>query len=206
MSADGCPAVTFWVFDTYLGDHDFYNRLKLAEATIKKAGCVKLVKHIKLMNEESLLTHEAMMLIDGYEGVMIRHPTGPYKHGRSTLKEGWLLKLKRFTDAEAMVVGFTQLLHNENEAKLNATGHLERSSHKAGKVPMTAIGSLVVRDLKTQVEFELGTGFTADQRRLLWIDRAKLKGRLVKYKSQPVGVKDRPRFPVFLGFRDERDL
>jgi DNA ligase-1 len=71
---------------------------------------------------------------------------------------------------------------------------------------MAALGSLLVRDLKSKVEFEIGTGFTEQQRVELWLDRMNLRGKLVKYKSQPVGVKDKPRFPVFLGWRDRRDL
>jgi DNA ligase 1 len=204
MAKEGNPAVTFHVFDTYLGDQVFYNRLKLAETMIKKAGCVKLVKHIKIMNEEALMTHEAVTLIDGYEGVMIRHPTGPYKHGRSTLREGWLLKLKRFEDSEAVILDAMPLMHNDNEAKRNELGQLERSSHKANKEARELVGSFLVRDLKTNVEFEIGTGFTEAQRRSFWKDVP--IGKIVKYKYQPTGVKDKPRFPVFLGFRDERDL
>jgi DNA ligase-1 len=63
---------------------------------------------------------------------------------------------------------------------------------------------MVVRDLKTKVTFEIGSGFSAADRIRLWKDKP--IGRIVKYKSQPVGVKDKPRFPVFLGFRDEKDL
>lgn len=206
MSRDGNPAVTFWVFDDLsLGaDQPFIRRFAGIEIRIRKVGCVKLVKHVKLLNEEALLTHEALTLSDGYEGVMIRDPEGQYKYGRSTLKEGWLLKLKRFEDAEAMIVGMTPLMHNDNEAKLNELGQLERSSHKAGKVAMRKLGSFLVRDLKTDVEFEVGTGFTEAQRLSFW--REAPFGRIIKYKSQPTGVKDKPRFPVFLGFRDERDL
>jgi DNA ligase-1 len=56
------------------------------------------------------------------------------------------------------------------------------------------------------VEFDIGTGFTADQRQLLWSVGDNLIGRVVKYKSQPTGVKEKPRFPVFLGFRDAVDM
>jgi DNA ligase-1 len=122
------------------------------------------------------------------------------------LKEGWLLKLKRFADSEAVVLAVNQLMHNTNEATTDKLGHTERSSHKAGKVPALAVGSLLVRDIKTGVDFELGTGFTEDQRYALWKKRGELVSRVVKYKYQPVGVKDKPRFPVFLGFRDKRDL
>ena len=42
---------------------------------------------------------EQRYLAQGYEGVMLRHPAGPYKPGRSTAREAWLLKLKRLRTA-----------------------------------------------------------------------------------------------------------
>jgi hypothetical protein len=36
--------------------------------------------------------------------------------------------------------------------------------------------------------------------------REVLKGRIVKYRYQPAGMKDVPRFPAYLGFRDVRDM
>ena len=59
---------------------------------------------------------------------------------------------------------------------------------------------------KEGVDFEIGTGFTEAQRIEFWKDRKNLLGKLVKYRSQEIGVKDRPRFPVFHGFRDKIDL
>jgi DNA ligase-1 len=61
------------------------------------------------------------------------------------------------------------------------------------------------------VEFSVGTGFTgADsttgERAKLWAVREKLIGRIAKVKYFASGSKDRPRFPVFLGWRDLRDL
>jgi len=156
--------------------------------------------------EAAILTWEESYLAAGYEGVMLRHPDGPYKHGRSTAKEAWLLKVKRFVDAEAKVIGYSEAQHNANEAKRNELGQLERSSHKAGKVGKQTLGALMVKDLKTGVEFDIGTGFTESQRQLLWAQGDNLIGKVVKYKSQPTGVKDKPRFPVFLGFRDKVDM
>jgi DNA ligase-1 len=56
----------------------------------------------------------------------------------------------------------------------------------------------------TGVEFEIGTGFTEADRRELWV--APPIGNLVKYKYFAYGVKDKPRHPVFLGFRSPIDL
>jgi DNA ligase-1 len=52
----------------------------------------------------------------------------------------------------------------------------------------------------------MGTGFTAEERARIWSIRTSVVGMLVKYKSFLVGVKDKPRHPVFLGFRDEEDV
>ena len=63
-----------------------------------------------------------------------------------------------------------------------------------------------MRDLTTGVEFEIGTGYTAKQRAEFWTSQP--VGKIVKYKFQPAGAKDegKPRFPVFLGFRDKADM
>lgn len=209
MAVDGEPEVTFWVFDDFTETGGFARRFHTAKRrthALMRRHRVGLVTHHEVHDEAGLFNLEENYVSLGYEGVMLRHPDGLYKHGRSTAKEAWLLKLKRFEDSEARVIGFSELMHNANEAKRNELGHLERSSHKAGKVGKRTLGALTVKDLKTGVEFEIGTGFTASQRQELWNVGDNLLGRVVKYKSQPTGVKDKPRFPVFLGFRDPRDL
>lgn len=204
MSIEGEPDVFFHVFDNFLEPGGFKQRLRAAHK--QKHTRLVAVPHEQVAHEEDVFAWERHYLAAGYEGVMLRHLDGPYKHGRSTTKEAWLLKLKRFTDAEAKIIGFTELMHNANEAKRNELGHLERSSRKAGKIGKQTLGALMVKDLKTGVEFDIGTGFTTEQRRLLWVVGDNLIGKVVKYKSQPTGVKEKPRFPVFLGFRDPRDL
>lgn len=206
MSIEGEPEVSFWVFDDFSESGGFQRRLHTAHRRIKKQKFCETVPHDMVANADELNSWEEDYLELGYEGVMLRHPDGPYKHGRSTAKEGWLLKVKRFEDSEARVIGFSELMHNANEAKRNELGHLERSSHKAGKVGKQILGALAVQDLKTGVEFDIGTGFTEAQRQLLWATGDNLIGKVVKYKSQPTGVKEKPRFPVFLGFRDKVDM
>lgn len=97
-------------------------------------------------------------------------------------------------------------MHNDNPAEVSELGLTKRSSHKENKVPTGTLGSLVVRDLNTNVEFEIGTGFTAQERADWWRDKCDVIGRIVKYKYFPTGSKDKPRFPVFLGFRSKEDL
>jgi DNA ligase-1 len=40
----------------------------------------------------------------------------------------------------------------------------------------------------------------------LWQQRDALIGRMVKFKHQPSGAKEAPRFPKFIGFRETWDL
>lgn len=206
MTQKGIPKVGYHVFDTFLGDHDFAERLKVAHKIGKYVDNLHPVTHMWVNNEEELYSTEQQYLARGYEGMMLRDPRGPYKYGRSTLKEGFLLKLKRFVDAEARVIGFSPLMHNNNDIVIDELGRSTRSSKSSGLKPMAKLGSLLVCDVKTKVEFEIGTGFTDIQRIELWMIRKKLDGKLLKYKSQTIGVKDKPRFPVFLGWRDARDL
>lgn len=133
-------------------------------------------------------------------------PYTQYKYGRSTLREGSLLKLKRFKDAEAVVVDFEELMHNDNEAVVNALGLTERSTHKDNKRSAGVLGAFVCQDINTGVNFSVGTGFTAEQRKEFWDNRSNLLEKIVKYKFFDYSIKKAPRFPVFLGFRSENDL
>lgn len=40
----------------------------------------------------------------------------------------------------------------------------------------------------------------------IWNKQVELIGSTVKYKYFEIGVKDKPRFPIFCGFRDKRDM
>ena len=206
MSRDGEPDWCFYVFDVLTGTgRPFKERIRMAKKAVQDARHkrIKIVPHVMVENEDTLIRHEQQFLREGFEGVMGRDPEGPYKFGRATMKEGWLWKLKRFTDGEAIITGFAEQMHNGNEATEDELGRTKRSSHKAGKAGKNTLGALAVRDVRTGVEFDIGTGFTDAERDAIWAGRVDWLSRIVKYKSFPQGVKDRPRFPVFMGLRQD---
>jgi DNA ligase-1 len=49
--------------------------------------------------------------------------------------------------------------------------------------------------------FNIGTGFTDAERIDIWNRKEQYHGKQAKFKYLPVGVKDLPRHPVFLGWR-----
>lgn len=212
MSRGGEPDFIFRVFDLcrQLEEPFFrrYARLRewCTDNPTPPPAWVKLVPHWLVRNVETLLKLERVCLRKGYEGVMIRAPRGPYKCGRSTMKQGWLLKLKRFKDAEAIVVDVEEKYHNFNEPYTDELGHTKRSSSKAGKVPAGTLGKLVVQAEDGTI-FRIGVfkDLDAADKQALWNKRDELPGRLAKFRYQVHGTKDRPRIPVFLGWRDPRD-
>lgn len=147
---------------------------------------------------EALQRFELEYVEKGYEGIMIRDPNGLYKQGRSTAHEGGLLKLKRFEDSEAIVLGYEEMMHNANQ-KVDG----KRTSHKAGLRPLGVLGALQVQDLETHQKFNVGSGYTAAARQALWAERESLVGRTIAYKYFPTGGKLAPRFPTFKGFRED---
>lgn len=208
MSRDGSPKFAYYVFDrTDKPADSFRQRLTEVSGIVRdKGGVLRIVPHKDIRSVEELAKYETQMLIAGYEGAMLRDPRGVYKFGRSTLREGILMKLKRFLDSEAKVIGFVERMHNTNEQTRDELGRAKRSSAQAGKIATGSLGALKVLDLKTKVEFEIGTGFDDVERAHIWKEQASFMGNIVKYKYQPVGVKDKPRFPVWLGWRDIADL
>ena len=60
--------------------------------------------------------------------------------------------------------------------------------------------------LLSGVEFNIGTGLTAQDRQAIWDNQQNFVGKLAKYKFFPVGIKDKPRHPVFLGWRSNIDI
>lgn len=177
-----------------------------------------VVPHILVNNLDELQRVIARHLEEGYEGTMLRDPNGRYKFGRSTLKEQILLKVKPFADEEATITGVVEQMHNTNEATIDALGRTKRSSAKAGKVGKGMLGAFTCRT-EDGALFEVGTGFTDDERKKIW-RRYKDQfggpcgqvcrntwpiGNVIKFKHQPPpgGRKpgEAPRFPVFLGWR-----
>lgn len=203
MRIEGEPDVQFYVFDSFLHPGEPYHR---REHALPHSGPVIKLENAQIESIEALEHYEQSALAAGYEGVMLRRPDAPYKFGRSTLRESYLLKLKRFQDSDAEVIGFIEEMHNANEAQTNELGRTHRSSHKENKVGKMSLGALRVRDIYTGQEFKIGTGFTATARAMIWANRIDYMGRIVKYKFLDVGVKDLPRHPVFLGWRDKDDL
>ena len=114
MSVSGKPAFYLASFD-WTHEQDihlpFIKRIRAGYEAARPDFVYWLVQHVIDTPEElTELYNEA--LNRGYEGLVVRDMAGPYKFGRSTLNQGYALKLKPFEDAEGIVVGVEELMHN----------------------------------------------------------------------------------------------
>lgn len=212
MTFGGAPDFKYHIFDYHV-EHgpmvmykDRLQQLIRIITTSLPSWCV-YVPSTEIKSLSQLLEYEAEQIANGFEGICFRDPNSPYKYGRSTLREGWLVKMKRFVTEEAVVVGFEEEMANNNPQVTGTTGYAERSSHQANLVGKGRLGALICKfDPHGDDTFKIGTGFTGDQRQNMWDARDTLIRRIVTFKHMPYGAKDLPRIPVFVGFRDVRDL
>lgn len=165
------------------------------------------VKQVVVATADELAAYEQRVLAQGFEGVMLRRADGIYKYGTATEKEGYLLKIKRFKEAEAFVVGFGEQMENTNPLETKEDGSQKRSAAKAGKVGKGTLGYFVVKDATTGKTFEIGggPGVTDAFRKTVWSNQGLYRGRMLRYRFQEIGTKDLPRLPQFAGWRDEID-
>ena len=207
MTEDGEPEVIYQVFDDHrrcfnleLLIEEFRNLLTVDFSTDR----VVRVSQTRVRHLGELMKWHKRFVAWGFEGTIFRTADSPYKFGRSTPKEQYLVKIKDFKDDEAVVVGAVQKVKNDNPPTQDELGNTKRSSHKKNKTPLEMLGALSVKYKGHQLS--IGSGFTDAQRSSLWYNKDSLNGLIVKFKYQEVSEYGVPRFPVFLGFRDKRDL
>jgi len=201
--------VQFHIFDRWdVGFTPTRERINCIPQKWRDMLGVNVVTHELIINQSDLDEAEQRALRMGYEGLMLRQYDAPYKYGQSTEKEGFLLKLKRFQDSEAMITCVIEQEQNTNAATVNELGYSKRSSAQSGKVGKGTLGAFMVRDLTTGVEFSVGNGkgLTSQLRQQLWEQKDELVGKIITYTFQEIGTKDAPRLPQFKGFRDLIDI
>lgn len=224
---EGEPYTLWHLFDAIVPGVPFQERhaslLPLVEqlnadpATHHIAQRLRVVPLRVAHSMEELIAMDDEHLDLGYEGTIFRKLNGVYKYGRSTPREGLLMRIKRFIEEDAIVLGIEEGQTNLNEAKRNELGYIDRSTHAAGMVPNGMVGAMrcaLVRDVvyrgellfKAGQEITVGAGcMTHQQRRHYFINQTELLGKTIKFKTFPIGTKDKPRFPIFQSLRSDAD-
>lgn len=221
-SHEGQPQITWWLFDYLVPgviDQPYWRRIQLLEKHIEQlhdefvGGNLRVVPTYHIHNMRLLENLDDDFLNAGYEGTIIRDPEGGFKQGRSTVREGGLLRIKRFIDAEAVVLEVIEGQTNGNEQQLDERGLAFRSTHAANMQPNGLLGTMRCRMAGASGSFALGQEITVSagamthaERKHYFENPAELVGQTIKFKFFPKGVKDKPRFPTFLSIRANSDM
>lgn len=212
----------FYVFDwadPEMANAAYLARSAVLEQAVKDLGRddVIFVQSEWVENLEEFLDAEARYIEMGFEGIMGRNPASGYEHRRGTLgnpkkpkdSDQCLMKLKRFEDFEAVIVGFIEQMTNTNEAGKDEFGRTKRSSSKEGKVPAGTLGLLLVEygteDGADVAEIPCGV-LKKHQRKHVWDNPHLYLGKYIKVRHFPFGAKTGLRLPRCVGFRDPMDM
>jgi DNA ligase-1 len=164
------------VFDLVTGDPQTLRSLQLsslAVATFKRPVCQVNFAVAGSLSEIMAIYNQ--ILAEGYEGIVVRNYLYPYERKRST----GMMKFKPKKSDWYAVIGVAE--------EIDIYGN-----------PKNSLGALVCCG-DDETEFNVGSGFTREQRVRLWQDRSSLPGLMCHVQYQHVtpgrGV---PRFPVFV--------
>ncbi|MFO0841102.1 MAG: DNA ligase [Gemmataceae bacterium] len=168
--------VRFVAFDAPAHGGAFEVRLRYLDDLLRRAGArfVQGLEHKACRGIDHLRAELDRVEQLGGEGLMLRQPGSLYCAGRSAT----LLKVKRFLDAEAVVVGLEP----------------GKGKHK-GKM-----GALSVK-LPDGTLFSLGTGFSDAERA-----NPPGLGAVVTFRYQELSDGGVPRFPSFVRVRADADI
>ena len=163
--------IKFWVFDLPLEQTEFEERIEKMKAVVLKAKSpyLKVIPQDSFSSDIELMKEFEKIIADGGEGLMLHKKDALYKKGRSND----LLKLKKYLDAEATVLGY-----KEGKGKFKGM-----------------MGSLKVKN-DAGIIFYIGSGFRNEERK-----SPPAIGSRVTFRYQSLTKNDVPRFPVFIRIR-----
>ena len=175
----GWNTIKYYVFDIpdpTLGTCE--KRWEILQQIVNEAKCTNLVyvPQTRCLGKEHLINLLDSVTENDFEGLMLRRPNSIYEPKRSST----LFKLKKFLDAEAVVIGYEEL-----DVQTAAKEHLRG-----------CMGRLTCK-LPNGIEFGVGSGFTDAQR----INPPKI-GSTITFRYQELTKTGTPRFPRFVAVRD----
>ena len=194
--------IQFHVLDNFIYELGYEDRMEMLRLDSGSMRNMHFQFPIKIQYPEALLTYFLLCEEQNGEGICFRTPDSPYKCGRSTLKEQYLVKLARYVRQEVRIIGFNEQLENGNGDKYNELGLMKRQTLSDKMYGKNTLGSFVVETLEEpRLIFTVGSGMTDKVRRMVWESKSTFMGKLITIKHKPAGRKIKPRSPIFVGFR-----
>ena len=94
---------------------------------------------------------------------------------------------------------------NNNILEKDELGYAKRSIFKENMIPAGTLGNFIVDWRGLELDIAPGN-FDHVERQYIWDNKEFYIGQFLKFRYFNHGIKDKPRFPRAVGFRDEMDL
>ncbi len=177
---DDHKAINYYIFDEVnekLPQAVRLNNLEQLKPLAEGSESIFLVPSFPIQDFDMLNLAYDKCLEEGYEGIILRHPTAPY----IKKKVSTMLKLKPVEEGTYLIIGYEE----------------ERDFHT--KEPKGALGALILMD-KNENAFNCGSGFTRlpgkkNNRTELWQIKDDLIGKLCDIKYQAISERGVPLMP-----------
>lgn len=178
MRQDGKPDFTFWVFDTFadaLVKAPYKERLRIIEQQTSQLDLpfVKPVSHTLCHSYGQVVTLERHALQLGFDGLILRSPTLPYRFGVVGSNQEHMIKLKRWTVCYGTLVDIVE--------------EVQRDGLRAQPTGRTGAIVVAFRHQTTETLLTIREGIEHAERVRLWVDRDRLIGRTVRFRHQNAG-------------------
>lgn len=170
---NGWQKIKFMLFDLPKHPGTFSERIAAMQILTAQTDSpyLAVIKQFQLSSSAALMQYLDNITQQGAEGLMLHHKMAHYQPGRSKQ----LFKLKKFTDADATVIGY-----------------------RAGKGKFTGqMGAVQVKDSFGKI-FYIGSGFSHQERK-----NPPAIGSVISFRYQGKTNSGIPRFAVFLRIRTE---
>jgi len=166
-------AITYQLYELPNGFGTFEQRAASLKNIVDHLSVpwLRALPHFSVDNDEELRLRLKDYVRIGAEGLMLHRRDAIWQTGRSDV----LLKLKMYLDAEARVIGY-----------------------EPGKGKYKDMLGALLLEMPTGVRFQLGTGFSDEQRR-----NPPALGSVVTYRYRALTPQGVPRFAHFLRVREE---
>lgn len=140
----------------------------------------------------------------GGEGIILRNPNSPYKFGRCTIKENIAYKVKPWATVDSKIIGFIQAtqVNEDAEKTVNELGRSRTSKRQEDRHTIDKAQAFVV-DFEGK-ELSVPIALPDEKKEYIWKHQEEFIGKFIEYKYMTVGMKDLPRIPKFIRFREDK--
>ena len=202
---DGIKFYCFEYLDKNVEIKKFKIRQDLLINTTYHLPHLIVVKQKPVYNKEEVKEEFSKALDEGFEGLILRSHNSPYKYSRSTLKEGYILKVKPYETFDAEIVDIKQatIVIPDAEKGINELGYSTTSRKKDDRILIEKACGFIVKYNGHQLTVPLA--MTDEQKKEVWKNKESYIGKMIEYKGMNIGSVDVPRHPVMVRFREDRD-